>query len=94
MKNNSLLYSILIPAYNESQNIGPTLEGLAAALRKENIPFELLVVNDNSTDDTAEVLDALSTSLPELHIVNNTPPGGLGRAVRCGLAHFKGDVVA
>ena len=94
MKKNALLYSILIPAYNEAKNIGPTLEGLAMALRKEEIPFELLVVNDNSKDNTAETLAAMSDSLPELHVVNNTPPGGLGRAIRCGLAHFKGDVVA
>ncbi len=94
MKKNSLLYSILIPAYNEAENIIPTLEGLAAALRGEEIPFELLVVNDNSKDNTAEVLAAHQQGLPELRVVNNTPPGGLGRAIRCGLAHFKGDVVA
>jgi dolichol-phosphate mannosyltransferase len=94
VKKNALLYSILIPAYNEGKNIVPTLEGLATALRAENIPFELLVVNDNSTDDTKEVLAAKAGDLPELQVVNNTPPGGLGRAVRCGLAHFSGDVVA
>lgn len=94
MKKNALLYSILIPAYNEAKNIGPTLAGLAEALRKEEIPFELLVVNDNSTDNTLETLAELSATLTELHVVSNTPPGGLGRAIRCGLAHFKGDVVA
>ena len=94
MKKNTLLYSILIPAYNEANNIAPTLEGLARALRDGSIPFELLVVNDNSTDNTPEVLAALSDALPELRVVHNTPPGGLGRAVRFGLRHFKGDVVA
>ncbi|HDP33669.1 MAG TPA: glycosyltransferase family 2 protein [Candidatus Hydrogenedentes bacterium] len=94
MKKNSLLYSILIPAYNEAENIGVTLEGLASALRAEEIPFELLVVNDNSTDNTPETLAAMAASLPELRVVHNTPPGGLGRAIRCGLAHFKGEVVA
>jgi len=94
VKKNSLFYSILIPAYNESENIVPTLQGLADALRAESIPFELLIVNDNSTDDTPEVLETQAAAFPELRVVNNTPPGGLGRAVRCGLAHFKGDVVA
>lgn len=94
MKRNTLLYTLLIPAYNEGRNITPTLEGLAQTLRNEGIPFELLVVNDNSTDDTARVLAELATSLPELSVVDNTPPGGLGRAIRCGLRHFKGDVLA
>ncbi len=94
MKKNSLLYSILIPAYNEANNIVPTLEGLAGALREAEIPFELLVVNDNSSDNTPEVLAGLGESIPELRVVHNTAPGGLGRAIRCGLQHFEGGVVA
>lgn len=91
---NHLLYSILIPAFNEEQNILPTLDALATALRAENIPFELLVVNDNSSDSTAAVVEAKNVELPEIHLVHNTPPGGLGRAIRCGLNHFRGDVLA
>lgn len=91
---NALLYSVLIPAYNEEKNIIPTLETLAAALRAEEIPFELLVVNDNSTDNTAAVIGEKSKEIPEIHLVHNTPPGGLGRAIRCGLNHFNGDVLA
>lgn len=91
---NSLLYSILIPAYNEAQNLPPTLQALAVQLRKENIPFELLVVNDNSKDNTVEILEGLRKEYPELEVVHNTSPGGLGRAIRYGLRFFKGDVVA
>lgn len=91
---NCLLYSVLIPAYNEEQNIIPTLASLADALRAESIPFELLVVNDNSTDGTVHVIEAHLDALPEIHLVHNTPPGGLGRAIRCGLTHFRGDVLA
>lgn len=91
---NTLLYSILIPAHNEQENIAPTLRAIAAALRNEEIPFELLVVNDNSADGTAAVVEAMREELPEIHLVHNTPPSGLGRAVRCGLQHFRGDVLA
>jgi len=94
VKENTLLYSILIPAYNEAKNLPPTLEQLAAALRREGIPFEFLVVNDNSTDETPQVLASLAEAYPELRVAVNTPPGGLGRAIRCGLHNFKGDVVA
>ncbi len=91
---NTLKYTVLVPAYNESKNITPTLSDLAAALRLEGIPFELLVVNDNSRDDTVAVVEALRGEIPEIRLVHNTPPGGLGRAIRCGLRHFEGDVLA
>ena len=91
---NTLLYSILIPAYNEEENIIPTVRALAQALRAEQIPFELLVVNDNSKDRTPDVVREAQGEFPELRLVHNTPPGGLGRAVRFGLKHFKGEAVA
>jgi dolichol-phosphate mannosyltransferase len=94
VEKNSLLYSIILPAYNEEENIVPTIGRLAIALRAERIPFELVVVNDNSKDRTPEVVMAARAEYPEIHLVHNTPPGGLGRAVRCGLRSFKGDVVA
>jgi len=94
VEKNRLRYSVLIPAYNEQENIIPTLESLAEALRAESIPFELLVVNDNSTDDTAQVITRKSEEIGEIRLVHNTPPGGLGRAIRCGLNHFSGDVLA
>ncbi len=91
---NTLLYSVVVPAYNEAKNLPPTLGDLAGALRPEGIPFELLVVNDNSTDETAAVVEGMRAEIPEIRLVRNTPPGGLGRAVRCGLRNFSGDVVA
>ena len=91
---NTLLYTLLVPAYNEEKNIVPTLTDLSKALHAEGIPFELLVVDDNSTDQTQQVLETLQADIPEIAIVTIGPPGGLGRAVRCGLQSFKGDVVA
>jgi dolichol-phosphate mannosyltransferase len=91
---NTLRYSVVVPAYNEAKNLPPTLRELARALRAGGIPFELLVVNDNSRDETAEVVEGMRAEIPEIRMVRNTPPGGLGRAVRCGLRNFDGDVVA
>jgi dolichol-phosphate mannosyltransferase len=91
---NTLLYSLLIPAYNEEENIVPTVRALAAELRSEQIPFEIVVVNDSSTDGTPRALSEAQPEFPELRLVHNTLPRGLGRAVRFGLKHFKGDVVA
>lgn len=91
---NSLRYSIVIPAYNEEENIVPTIATLAAELRSEQIPFELVIVNDNSRDGTPRVVENAVSDYPEIRLVHNSPPGGLGRAVRFGLKHFTGDVVA
>jgi dolichol-phosphate mannosyltransferase len=86
--------SVVIPAYNERENIVPTVEGLCAVLRREAVPFEIVVVNDNSKDDTREVVLQLMEACPEVVLVDNTPPGGFGRAIRTGLQQFAGDVVA
>jgi dolichol-phosphate mannosyltransferase len=91
---NTLLYSIVIPAYNESKNIVETVPRLALALRNEEIPFELVIVNDNSIDDTGEIVGQLQHDYPEINLVSNPMPGGFGRAIRCGLENIQGDVVA
>lgn len=91
---NSLLYSIIVPAFNEEENLAATVRGLIERLDPEGIPFEILIVNDSSTDGTAEAVAALQRARPEVRLVQNEPPRGLGRAVRCGLKHFQGDVVA
>ncbi|PCJ67078.1 MAG: cell wall biosynthesis glycosyltransferase [Candidatus Hydrogenedentota bacterium] len=94
IKPNTLLFSVVIPAYNESQNIADTVAQLVPALRNESIPFELIIVNDNSTDDTGNVVGSLIETFPEIRLVHNAPPGGFGRAIRCGLQHVTGDAVA
>lgn len=91
---NTLLYSIVIPAHNEENNISNTIEELIQELRNEKIPFEVIIVNDNSTDNTLQVIKELSQKYPEIVVVDNPLPGGLGRAIRSGLKNIKGDVVA
>ncbi len=48
--------SVIIPAHNEEKNITQTIESLYQCLSGAEIPFEIVVVNDNSTDSTLEVL--------------------------------------
>ncbi len=86
--------SIVIPAHNEEGSLEVMLRTLHAMVSSQNIPFEVVVVNDHSTDGTARILDACSALYPELHVVENDGPGGFGFAVRKGLAHFQGDCVA
>ncbi len=88
------LYSIVIPAHNEAENLPHTILPLIEALTQANISHEILVINDNSTDETEQVLQTLNQSYPQVQMLNNPPPNGFGLAVRYGLQSFKGDAVA
>ena len=82
--------SIIIPAHNEQRNLSATVAGLVEALEDESIRYEIIVVNDNSTDDTLRVAEELAAGNPSLRIVNRTSLGGFGRAVRAGLDVYTG----
>ena len=86
--------SVVIPAYNEEKNIVKCLEELRATLRdKYRIPYEVIVVNDNSRDRTEELVRAEMAEDPAVRLVTRVPPGGFGRAIRSGLEAVRGDVV-
>lgn len=88
-----LLLSIVIPAHNEEQNLEPTLRELCATLDAAAIPFEAVVVNDNSADSTQEVAERLARERPEVRVVTRTHLPGFGRAIRAGLAAVRGEAV-
>jgi dolichol-phosphate mannosyltransferase len=88
------LLSIVIPAHNEEGCIESTVRDLNTQLTAAGIAHEILVVNDNSSDQTEEILIGLEREIAELRHINNRPPHGFGFAVRCGLSQFKGDAVA
>ncbi len=86
--------SIVIPAHNEEENIRECLDSLRETLNaaEEISSFEIIVVEDNSTDRTAEILKQEQQTDPRIRIISRTPPGGFGRAVRSGLDAVTGDV--
>jgi dolichol-phosphate mannosyltransferase len=86
--------SIVIPAYNEAESIGETIEELVSVLSQKQIIYEILVVNDNSMDNTKDVLESLKLKYSSLNYVTNLGPNGFGYAVRYGLERFSGDCVA
>jgi dolichol-phosphate mannosyltransferase len=89
----SRLLSVIIPARNEEKNLGPTVEQLIGVLRDAGIPFEIIVVDDNSSDETLAVAESLAAANQQVRVVARTRLGGFGRAVRAGLEVFRGDVV-
>ena len=86
--------SIVIPAYNEEGSIAETVDKIEEALNQVRIDHEILVVNDNSKDNTLLVLEELSKKYPSLRYETNAGPNGFGYAVRYGLERFSGDCVA
>lgn len=86
--------SIVIPAYNEEESITETIDQIEAAFSKVNIDHEIFVVNDNSKDNTLQVLEMLAQKYPSLKYGTNHGPNGFGYAVRYGLERYSGDCVA
>lgn len=86
--------SIVIPAHNEEANIGWALEALLECLVEKNqIDTEVIVVNDNSTDRTEDVVLAIAEQWFQVRLVRRGSPSGFGRAIRTGLEFVNGDVV-
>ncbi len=84
--------SVVVPAYNESQRIIPTLEDIAAYLSAQSYDSEILVVSDGSKDDTAEVVSNLATKITNLRLIDNKNNQGKGGVVRQGMLEANGDV--
>lgn len=82
--------SIVLPAFNEATNILDVISGVDGALRGQGIQYEIIVVNDGSTDDTATVLSGLSDN-SNLKIVTHEVNKGYGQALRSGFDAAKYD---
>lgn len=86
--------SVVIPAHNEEGSIRETVGGLVDVLKAASFDFEVLVINDNSSDSTEDILKSLSKEFKPIRYLNNSPPNGFGLAIRLGLENFEGDAVA
>ena len=92
--NNLKLLSVVIPARNEEGCIRGTVEHLDLELRLNDIPHEIVVVDDGSTDRTGAILDEMAQTIPTLRPFSNPGPHGFGRAIIYGLDRMEGDAVA
>ena len=86
-------YSIVIPAYNESARIPATLEAVVACIRERGWAAEVIVVNDGSSDATAEVVRDFAANAPEVRLIENPGNRGKGYSVRNGMLQALGEVV-
>jgi dolichol-phosphate mannosyltransferase len=86
--------SVVIPAQNEEGSVGATVEGVVAALEREAIDYEVIVVNDDSEDSTEAVVAAIGERNPRVRVHRSHLERGFGNAIRAGLDVFQGDAVA
>jgi dolichol-phosphate mannosyltransferase len=85
------LFSIVVPARNEEGSLPAMIEHLHLEFELHQMPHEIVVVDDGSSDRTWEVLQQLKKKIPVLRPIQNTGGHGFGRAVVCGLRNSLGD---
>lgn len=90
-----MLFSIIIPAKNESKNIEHTIRSITDHFVRASLAYEILVVDDGSTDDTAQRVCNFVEEREAGHVrlVTNEGPFGIGNAIKKGLQKYKGDAV-
>src|SRR5277367_2626219 len=84
--------SILIPLYNEEEFVGTLLERVLAAPLPEGVGREIIVVDDGSTDGSAEIVEAVAASHPAvLRLIRQPRNQGKGAAIRTAIEHATGE---
>jgi glycosyltransferase involved in cell wall biosynthesis len=85
--------SVTIPVYNEEGNLRPLCERLVPVLDSLGIPWEVVLVNDGSTDGSAGVLDALAARDARLKVIHFRRNAGQTAAMMAGFEHARGDII-
>jgi glycosyltransferase involved in cell wall biosynthesis len=84
--------SVIIPAYNEGHRIGKTLLELNGYLSRQNFDYEIIVVVDGATDNTASVVSWMQGQIKNLQLIDNRQNYGKGWVVRQGMLSATGDL--
>src|SRR5688572_21449495 len=85
--------SIFFPAYNDAATIGALVTAALNILPTLTNDFEVIVVNDGSTDGTGAQLDALAKSHREVRVIHHSRNGGYGAALRSGFAAAQKELI-
>jgi glycosyltransferase involved in cell wall biosynthesis len=86
-------FSIVIPAFNEETRIGATLSEVLRCVDESAWNAEIIVVDDGSTDTTADIVKTISERRPIVHLLPNGANRGKGYSVRNGMLHASGNII-
>ena len=90
---NSALLSVVLPVYNEAEVLSTLLDRVIEAAAEAKIVYEIIFVDDGSTDDSPNLLDHLAADNHRVRVVHFSRNFGHQAAVQAGLAHAHGDAV-
>ena len=88
-----LMISIVIPAYNEEKRIGGSLSEVFAFMSDSGMEYEIIVVDDGSSDGTSRIVESMAADSPKVRLVRYAKNRGKGHALRTGVLVAKGDFV-
>src|SRR5690242_15312216 len=86
-------YSIVIPAYNEAERIGASLDRILGFIAESRWSAEVIVVNDGSSDSTSQVVQEYARHNPIIRLLDNPGNCGKGYSVRNGMLNASGQVL-
>jgi glycosyltransferase involved in cell wall biosynthesis len=86
--------SIVLPAYNEEANVKSAVESVSAVAQQLGTDYEIILVNDGSTDRTGEIARELAQRVPHFRLVEHHPNRGYGGALKAGFAAATQDLIA
>ncbi len=86
-------YSIIIPAYNEGARLAATLDRVLNHVAAQHWDAEIIVVNDGSQDQTADLVRSYAQTHPTLRLIENPGNRGKGYSVRNGMLNAKGEIL-
>lgn len=85
--------SVFFPCYNEAQNISPTIEKAVKVLESLKLEYEIILVNDGSTDNTKEVAEGLIQKNSKIRLINHPKNLGYGEALKSGFYNSKYETI-
>lgn len=85
--------SVIMPAHNEEAQLEKSVLELIKELESGRIDYELIIVDDNSSDRTSEIVDSLSQEYDAIKAVYRKTEPGFGRAIKAGFDYISGDAV-
>lgn len=85
--------SIILPTYNESGHIIDLIEAISKVLAKEKKTFEIIIVDDNSPDGTADIVQKHSQKNPQVKVFVRTKDRGLGKSIGYGVEKAQGEII-
>ena len=93
LASNDIYLSVVIPCFNEEKRIGKTLSQIITYLNQQSYTSEIRIIDDGSTDRTADICRSHQPEFPRLYINHISPNHGKGYAVRTGMLESKGAYI-